>query len=149
MSFGTGHHATTSMVIGQMREIDFNGKKVFDFGTGTDILAILAEKLGAREVTAIDNDEWSISNAQENFERNQCKRIRLEKAETAQMNDSFDVILENMPAISKQLKPGGQLLLSGLLVTDEYEIMSVARSNSFTFCKKTVENNWICLRFSH
>ncbi len=66
MSFGTGHHATTFMMIQQMRNISFKNKKVFDFGTGTGILAILAVKLGAALVTAIDNDEWSIKNAEEN-----------------------------------------------------------------------------------
>ena len=67
MSFGTGHHATTYMMMQQMREIDFTGKTVFDFGTGTGVLAILAEKLGAENVLAIDNDEWSIENAAENI----------------------------------------------------------------------------------
>ena len=72
MSFGTGHHATTYMMIEQMRELDFTGKSVFDFGTGTGVLAILAEKLGANKVIAVDNDEWSIENAEENFEKNNC-----------------------------------------------------------------------------
>src|SRR5689334_11761207 len=67
MSFGTGHHATTSMMVRMMSQIDFHQKKVLDFGTGTGILAILAEKLGASEVVAIDNDDWSIENARENI----------------------------------------------------------------------------------
>ena len=66
MSFGTGHHATTYMMMQQMREIDFKDKTVFDFGTGTGILAILAEKLGATTIDAIDVDEWSFENAKEN-----------------------------------------------------------------------------------
>ena len=69
MSFGTGHHATTYMMIEQMAKIDFTGKTVFDFGTGTGILAILAEKLGAASVSAIDVDVWSIENAKENIEK--------------------------------------------------------------------------------
>ncbi len=72
MSFGTGHHATTYMMMQQMRELDFAGKNVFDFGTGTGVLAILAEKLGAQKVIAIDNDDWSIENADENVKRNNC-----------------------------------------------------------------------------
>ena len=67
MSFGTGHHATTYMMVEAMESIDFIGKTVFDFGTGTGVLAILAEKMGARTVTAIDNDDWSIENARENI----------------------------------------------------------------------------------
>jgi ribosomal protein L11 methyltransferase len=67
MSFGTGHHATTSMMIKMMSEMDFTGKKVLDFGTGTGILAIIAERLGASKIIAIDNDDQSITNAKENL----------------------------------------------------------------------------------
>ena len=83
MSFGTGHHATTFMMIQQMREIDFTGKSVFDFGTGTGILAILAEKLGADKVFAVDYDEWSIENAKENLEKNNCFKCVLKKTDNA------------------------------------------------------------------
>ena len=72
MSFGTGHHATTDMMIGQMRNIDFTSKTVFDFGTGTGILAILAEKLGAANITSIVVDNWSIENAKEYVAKNNC-----------------------------------------------------------------------------
>ncbi|HEU4861999.1 MAG TPA: 50S ribosomal protein L11 methyltransferase, partial [Chitinophagaceae bacterium] len=75
MSFGTGHHATTYMMMQQMRENDFANKNVFDFGTGTGVLSILAEKLGAKKVLAIDNDSWSIDNADENIQRNNCTKI--------------------------------------------------------------------------
>src|SRR5687767_8421631 len=77
MSFGTGHHATTYMMMQQMRDIDFINKTVFDFGTGTGILAILAKKLGSSSVTAIDVDEWSIKNAEENFHWNNTDGIVL------------------------------------------------------------------------
>src|SRR5215216_2233510 len=77
MSFGTGHHATTYMMIEQMRQINFSNKKVFDFGTGTGILAILSKKLLASSVTAIDIDEWSIKNAEENFAKNNVNDIML------------------------------------------------------------------------
>ena len=79
MSFGTGHHATTFLMIELMQKINFKNKKVLDFGTGTGILAILAEKLGAASVLAIDYDEWSINNASENIEANNCKRIITEQ----------------------------------------------------------------------
>ncbi len=75
MSFGTGHHATTQLMMLMMREIEFAGKSVLDFGTGTGVLAILAEKLGADNILAIDNDAWCIENAIENAGRNDCKRI--------------------------------------------------------------------------
>ena len=82
MSFGTGHHATTYMMIEQMREIDFKEKTVLDFGTGTGILSLLAEKLGAREIIAADNDDWSIENAGENIKRNHSSKVTILKTST-------------------------------------------------------------------
>jgi ribosomal protein L11 methyltransferase len=133
MSFGTGHHATTYMMVQRMKQIDFNGKTVFDFGTGTGILAILAEKLGAIEVVAIDNDDWSITNAAENFERNKCGKIKLGKDDSPHGDKRFDiilaninknVILEHFALLIKQLKTKGILLLSGLLEKDEKDILT-------------------------
>ena len=121
MSFGTGHHATTYQVIQLMQDINFVGKSVLDFGTGTGVLAILAEKLGAKEVLAIDNDEWSINNASENIETNKCLKIELTRADHIASDRQFDiilaninkhVILENLPPIAKQLLPGGVLIVS-------------------------------------
>ncbi len=158
MSFGTGHHATTYMMIQQMQNIDFTGKKVFDFGTGTGVLAILAEKLGAARVVAIDYDDWSIENAMENGSRNGCHRIELRKGDTAEVGESFDiilaninknVILDNLQVLASQLAPGGILLLSGLLVEDEAAIVAGAVEFSLQINKKTERNKWISLRFNH
>ena len=96
MSFGTGHHATTSMMIKMMSGLDFSGKTVLDFGTGTGILAILSEKLGASNIVAIDNDDQSIKNAGENFDSNNCSRIKLLEASTANVDIKFDIILANI-----------------------------------------------------
>src|ERR1700741_5040122 len=96
MSFGTGHHATTYLMIEFMKDIDIKGKHVLDFGTGTGILAILAEKMGAANVIAFDNDEWSIRNAEENFFVNRCKSITLRKADFIDTEASFDLILANI-----------------------------------------------------
>jgi len=157
MSFGTGHHATTFMMIQQMKEIDFANKKVFDFGTGTGILAILAERLGAEKILAVDNDDWSIENTKENLERNNCVKVDLKKADDASMNENFDivlaninknVILENFLLLTQQLKPGGVLLLSGLLEEDEKDILSAAGKFSLLLRKITKNSNWISLRFS-
>lgn len=158
MSFGTGHHATTSMMIRQMRNIDFTGKTVFDFGTGTGILAVLAEKLGAKEVFAIDNDDWSIDNAAENIEKNHCKKIKLLKADQLTGGGKYDIILaninknvimENFSALFAHLAPGGILLLSGLLATDEEDILQITAAHTLKLSAKNEQNNWICLRFSH
>jgi ribosomal protein L11 methyltransferase len=157
MSFGTGHHATTWMMISQMKEIDFINKAVLDFGTGTGILAILSEKLGATSIVALDHDDWSIENARENIEQNHAVHIRLQKADSALLSQSFDIILaninktviqENLAILRTQLKPGGDLLLSGLLVEDEEEIMADASGNGFLIKNKLERHNWLSMRFS-
>jgi ribosomal protein L11 methyltransferase len=96
MSFGTGHHATTYMMMEQMRDANFTDKIVFDFGTGTGVLAILAEKMGAKKIMAIDSDEWSIENANENIKRNNCTAIELQLTNTADVKSEFDIILANI-----------------------------------------------------
>ncbi|MES1223089.1 MAG: 50S ribosomal protein L11 methyltransferase [Bacteroidota bacterium] len=156
MSFGTGHHATTSMMMRQMREIDFNGKTVFDFGTGTGILAILAEKSGASKIIAVDNDDWSIENALENIQRNNCKLIELKKADTVARCGGFDVILanitkniilENFDLLVQQLNKNGILLLSGLLEGDQDDILTYSTKNLLVLNKKLREGNWLSLSF--
>jgi len=156
MSFGTGHHATTLMMIEAMRDIDFRNKKVFDFGTGTGILAILAEKLGAVEIIAIDNDDWSIANAKENIENNSCVNIRLKQADKIITGETYDIllvnlnkqaILENFSAMVTCLKPGSLLLLSGLLDSDEAEISAIAGGFPLVACGKRMNKNWISLAF--
>jgi len=156
MSFGTGHHATTYMMIELMKEIDLNGRSVLDFGTGTGILAILAEKGGAKNIEAIDNDDWSIANAAENFEKNNCIRINLKKASTAVSEKRFDIILANinknviietLALLSKQSNHGGQVLLSGLLTEDKGEILSIATGLGLKLKKELIRSNWIALHF--
>lgn len=157
MSFGTGHHATTYMMIQQMKEIDFENKSVFDFGTGTGVLAILAEKLGAAKIIAIDNDEWSIKNAEENIQQNNCSCIELKRSDTAEINERFDiilaninknVILDNLSVLKDQLKLNGVLLLSGLLKEDENDIVLKTDELRFKLILKIERHNWLCLRFS-
>lgn len=156
MSFGTGHHATTFMMMQQMRNIDFRNKSVFDFGTGTGVLAILAEKLGAKKILAVDNDDWSIENAAENFSRNNCAAIALKKVDTAAAGEAFDiilaninknVILDNMAVLARQLVPGGTLLFSGLLREDESDIVASAEKEMLVFAGGVEKDNWLCLRF--
>ncbi|RYY55384.1 MAG: 50S ribosomal protein L11 methyltransferase [Chitinophagaceae bacterium] len=157
MSFGTGHHATTWSMVSQMRQVSFNGKSVFDFGTGTGILAILAEKLGAVSVLAIDNDPWSIENAKENAVNNNCSRITLIQADDASGEAIFDVILaninrnvllDNMHTLRARLAIGGTLLMSGLLPEDEAVIVESATAVGFKAIGKVIRSNWLCLKFS-
>ena len=156
MSFGTGHHATTYMTIELMKEIDFNGRSALDFGTGTGILAILAERSGAKTIVAIDNDDWSIANAEENIKKNNCNKIILRKAADATTEMKFDiilaninknVILENLVLLTEQLNKGGQILLSGLLEDDKDEILSIATELNLKLKKELIRNNWIALQF--
>lgn len=158
MSFGTGHHATTFLVIQLMQLIGFSGRKVLDFGTGTGVLAILAEKLQADYITAIDNDDWSITNAQENILQNNCLNINLEKANTINLNESFDVILANinknviianLPALAKHLQINGVLVLSGLLKGDYQEIVDCASKEHLVLDALLDKNDWIALQFSN
>jgi len=157
MSFGTGHHATTHMMIHQMRNIDFAGKSVLDFGTGTGVLAILSEKLGAARITAIDNDEWSIENASENIEKNKCSAITLIKTDSIPPDDRFDIILANINKnfildnfidLTSHLNNGGCLLLSGFLTGDEPEISDCAGNAGFAIKNKEDYNNWLCISVS-
>lgn len=157
MSFGTGHHATTSLMISSMKELDFKGKTVMDFGTGTGVLAILAEKLGASSIYAIDNDEWSINNAADNIMENHSKPgvIELEKADEYPSNRKFDiilaninlnVILENLGRLCSSLIPGGTILLSGLLEKDEDAIRDHLPVNFKNDILVRKLNDWLVIR---
>ena len=155
MSFGTGHHATTHMMIQQMKDLDFRNKSVLDFGTGTGILAILAEKLGASDITAIDNDEWSIINARENCVTNHSKIIKI--IFSSQIPDeNFDIILTNinrniifkyLELLRKTINKKGFILMSGLLTNDENEMVETCLKMNLLQVKRSERDNWISLTF--
>ena len=157
MSFGTGHHATTYMMIEHMRNTDFTEKSVFDFGTGTGILAILAEKLGASKVYAVDNDDWAIENALENAKNNNTNKIIIDKKFNALTPQKFDVILaninknvllENMHALAHQLHESGVIIMSGLLREDENDIVSAAKEHELKKQLTTCNLQWISIIFN-
>ena len=157
MSFGTGHHATTHMMVQAMEHLDLSGRSVLDFGTGTGVLAILAEKLGAKEVLAIDHDTWSIDNARENMVENHVSRITLEKMDTIPGNPPVDIILANinkhvilkeLPSMRQQLNKGGVILLSGLLHEDFQDIENESLKNGLPISERLNEGNWICLKLT-
>ena len=154
MSFGTGHHATTWLMLQQMQHIDLVNKTVLDFGTGTGILAILAKKLGAKKVVAIDNDEWSINNSKENFVANNCNDIILHQKDTIEDLEIFDVILANINlnvitaninALKNISHPSSQILLSGFLKTDEKFIIDKFTSSGFKYITTKEKDNWISM----
>jgi len=154
MSFGTGHHATTHLMVEQMQHIDFKDKIVFDFGTGTGVLAILAEILGAAEVVAIDNDEWSYENTKENIGLNHCHNIVVSMDSIEDVQKTFDIILANinrhillayMPNMFAMLHSGGILLMSGLLVEDETMVCEAALASGFVLKGVNTRNNWISI----
>lgn len=157
MSFGTGHHGTTFTVMELMGNMDFNAKSVYDFGTGTGILAILAEKLGASEVLAVDNDDWCIENALENIHNNDSKLIRIQKVETAKQLQQFDIVIANvnrhiieanMEELSLAGKPHSELILSGLLIEDRNDMIHLAQHFGWTYQTHKIMNGWISMYFS-
>ena len=156
MSFGTGHHATTHLMIQQMLALDFKNKTVLDFGTGTGILAILAEKLGASKVLAIDNDEWSIANARENIAQNGCSKIIIEQRDNLPTAEKFDILLANinLNVITANLLPlreivnpsGAAILLSGFLKENEGALLAAAKNAGFQPHSTLQKGNWIAMK---
>ena len=157
MSFGTGHHSTTRLVIKMMKGMELTGKSVLDFGTGTGVLAIFAEMRGASSIMAIDIDPWPVENTKENVVRNGCKHI------TAALGSldivahaTYDVLLANinrhillhyMPLMFALVNTGGDLVMSGLLVEDEPIIHNAALAVGFVFSAINEENGWIALHY--
>jgi ribosomal protein L11 methyltransferase len=157
MSFGTGHHATTFTVIQMMEHLSFTGKSVYDFGTGTGVLAILAEKLGATQVLAVDNDDWCIENSKENILNNDIKGILIKKVHSAYQDFKFDIIIANvnrhiieanMQELTQVAHSGSELILSGLLMEDQVDMIKLAGNNGWNFVKSQPLNGWVTLLFS-
>ncbi len=155
MSFGTGHHATTTLMIQQMFEIDLEGKTVLDMGCGTGVLAIAAKKLGAQNVMAIDIDHWSVENTQENAASNNVALTVIEGGVEA-ISGRFDVILANinrnilleqMPTYSTALNAGGTLCLSGFYSADLDIINNQAKQLGLQLAKTVEQNDWVSARF--
>ena len=156
MSFGTGHHATTRMMMKAMLDMNFNNKTVIDFGTGTGILAILAEKLLSSQVEAIDNDSWSVTNVEENIAANNCTKITIQlgtnldslgEADVMLANINKSVLLEHVSSIRKHLKPNGSLLISGLLAVDYDDIIEKYTPIFGTKHEVFHDSGWIAILF--
>ncbi|MFC4261435.1 50S ribosomal protein L11 methyltransferase [Ferruginibacter yonginensis] len=155
MSFGTGHHPTTHLMVQHMATINFKNTTVIDFGTGTGILAILAEKLGATAVYAVDNDAWSIENAKENALNNGCVNGEYTLAETLPNGIVADVVLANinlniikahMQTIKNATKKGTMVLFSGIMVHDEKAITDTVMAYNFTVNEVQKLGDWLLVK---
>lgn len=157
MSFGTGHHPTTSQMMQNMRQVNFENKTVLDCGSGTGILAILAEKLGAQHCIALDNDEWCFENCKENIILNHAKKIQPEIGDLSIIqNSKFDIILanihrnflvENMQKLSSSLNDNGLLFVSGFYEEDTKIILDKALEQNLNCNYYTTQSNWACILF--
>jgi ribosomal protein L11 methyltransferase len=157
MSFGTGHHETTHMMIQHLLEMDVDGLKTLDMGCGTAILAILAEMKGAQPIDAIDIDNWCYLNSIENAERNNCKHITVYEGDAALLNDKkYDLIIANinrnillndMQSYVDCLNSKGTLLLSGFYEEDIPFIDASCTEKGLTYIKKFGRNNWVSLKY--
>ena len=159
MAFGTGHHATTFMVMQTMLDMEFKNKTVLDFGCGSGILAILAEKLGADFCYAIDNDSNCIENTIDNVLINHCSKIKTEltSIENTALT-KFDIIIANinrniltatMSDISNRLHKKGQLIVSGFLNSDEQILINCAQENKLHLKSVKQKEGWSCLLLSY
>jgi ribosomal protein L11 methyltransferase len=158
MSFGTGHHETTSMVMEHQLKIDHNGKKALDIGTGTGILAILASKLGIILVNAFDIDEWSVENTIENIHQNGIKNVDIRQGtiETIPQSEKYEILLANInrnilireiPIYRKFMAQSGILIMSGFYQNDIAEIEAVATSVGLIKITESVKNQWASVVF--
>ena len=155
MSFGTGHHATTYMMVAAMKDVDFLKSSVLDFGTGTGVLAILACKLGASSVVAVDSNDWSIKNAIENMTLNGCEGVSIEKKDSLSDTGQFDFILaninlhfilENMGNLRQHLNQSGVFIGSGVLESDEEKIRIKATAAGFNMERLMIKDNWVSFK---
>ncbi|MFM2138186.1 MAG: hypothetical protein RJA57_493, partial [Bacteroidota bacterium] len=157
MSFGTGHHATTRLMVEGLLRLDVRDRSVLDFGTGTGVLAILAAKREAARIHAIDNDPWSMENARENLQRNSCERVLLETGSVIPSANRYDIILANinrnvlleqLAAMATALTPGGRVLISGFLEADTRDLEEAAHTAGLQRETAAVHQGWVCLQLS-
>jgi ribosomal protein L11 methyltransferase len=156
MAFGTGHHETTHMMIQTMRDMDFQEKRVFDFGCGTGILAIMAGKLGATELLGVDNEYPAYESTLENAVKNGVPQIRCIFGTMASVEEgNFDVILANinrniivnaLDTLHEKLNDGGYILLSGFLKEDEVFMINAIETKGFSYISTKQRENWVCIK---
>lgn len=156
MSFGTGHHETTYMMIQHILKNDFKNKSVLDMGCGTGVLAILAEKVGAAKVDAIDIDEWCYINSLENVERNHCNTITVKQGDSSLLTAHYDIIIANinrnillndMATYIRCLNKGGMIFLSGFYKDDIPLIEASCKKHMLKLGEIIERGQWVSLKF--
>jgi len=157
MSFGTGHHETTFMMLQYMLDHDFKNESVLDMGCGTAVLAILAEKRGAKQLDAIDIDPWCVENSEENITRNNCQHISVHLGDAAVIpkkkysvviaNINRNILLNDMEHYKNSFLAGGTLYLSGFYEEDLPAIQTCCNNLGFQFVDNKKKNNWIAAKF--
>jgi ribosomal protein L11 methyltransferase len=157
MSFGTGHHETTFMMLQYILENDFNNKTVLDMGCGTSVLAILSEMRGAAKIDAIDIDAWCVENSKENIERNNCRNISVRLGDAQDIpvgkydiviaNINRNILLKDMAVYKNALGANGTLYLSGFYLEDLPIIKECCNMLGFHYVDNKIKNNWIAAKF--
>ncbi|MDO6492347.1 MAG: 50S ribosomal protein L11 methyltransferase [Cellulophaga sp.] len=157
MSFGTGHHETTHMMLQHILEHDFTGKSVLDMGSGTGVLAILAAMKNAGSIDAIDIDNWCYLNALENKERNNCSQINVFEGDVSLLKDqkyniiianiNRNILLADIPEYAKCLTKDGILFLSGFYKEDIPVITEKCNEVGLKFEKNLEKNNWVAVKY--
>lgn len=155
MSFGTGHHETTFLMIDELLKMDLNDKNVLDMGCGTGVLAILTEMKNAENILAIDIDEWAYNNTIENVNRNSCKKIEVLKGGAELLNGKkFDVVIANinrnvllkdMENYAKSLSLNGEILLSGFFMSDKEILLEETKKYNLQLISSNQKNDWTLL----
>ncbi len=158
MSFGTGHHETTYMILNFLLEVDVKGHTVLDMGCGTSVLAILASMRGASNIDAIDIDQWCVENSLENVTRNNCSHINVmlgdaskisevKKYDTIIANINRNILLNDMHIYSNALRQNGILFLSGFYMEDLPIITEICNKSGLVFVENKMKNNWVAAQF--
>ena len=157
MSFGTGHHETTYMMLQQLLPLSLEGAKVLDMGCGTGILAIMAALRGAHDITAIDIDPWCVENATENVQQNNCSFITIKEGDVSLIageqynlilaNINRNILLSDIPAYTQALLPQGLLLVSGFYEEDLPAIKEKCQKVGLTYLSHIERNRWVSAKF--